>query len=549
MNKIAQYLNEHILGEATSSEPIRESFSRDASILSIMPEIIVNPRVTNDIRKVARFTWQLAEKGHVLPITVRGGGSDQTGAAIGKGIIINTVAHLNNIIYISTKSKDQFAHVQPGVNFGNLNDVLNSHGMTIPTYPSSYRYSTIGGAVANNACGQYAGRYGSTGDYVTRLEVILANGDLIETKRINRRELDKKKGLQTFEGEIYRKIDGLIEDNEDIVKSRIDTKCRDNTGYPGIAKVKERDGSFDLTPLFIGSQGTLGILSEVVVKTDFYNSSESVIVATFESAEAARDAADSLATLEPASLDVIDGEIFNIARTDYGKKYVFSDVKPDSNVGAVLYISFDDFNDGARRRKIKHLQKRLKKLNTASSIFTSDDLPVEELHAVREVSSVILQPESKGESLSSIVDGVSIPAARREEFILALEGLSQKNHISLPLQIQWLDGVIHARPLLQLHQISDKQKAFKLLGEYMELVIKCGGCTSAQSGEGRQKTTAAYAQLDKETLSLYKQTRLVFDPYGTLNPGVKQNTELKSLIADLNADFNLGDFAKYSPKF
>ena len=139
MNKIAQYLNEHILGEATSSEPIRESFSRDASILSIMPEIIVNPRVTNDIRKVARFTWQLAEKGHVLPITVRGGGSDQTGAAIGKGIIINTVAHLNNIIYISTKSKDQFAHVQPGVNFGNLNDVLNSHGMTIPSFPSSFK--------------------------------------------------------------------------------------------------------------------------------------------------------------------------------------------------------------------------------------------------------------------------------------------------------------------------------------------------------------------------------------------------------------------------
>ena len=549
MNKIAQYLNEHILGEATSSEPVRQQFSRDGSILSITPEMVVSPRVTNDIRKVARFTWQLAEKGHILPITVRGGGTDQTGASIGKGIVINTLAHLNNIIYISTKNKDQFAHVQPGVNFGTLNDVLNSHGMTIPTFPSSFRYSTIGGAVANNAGGQYSGRYGSTGDYVTRLEVILANGDLIETKRINRRELDKKKGLQTFEGEIYRKIDGLIEDNEKIINNQIDAKQRDNTGYSGIAKVKERDGSFDLTPLFIGSQGTLGILSEIVLKTDFYNSSESVIVATFDNPETARDAADILSSLEPASLDVIDGEIFNIARSTYGKKYAFSDAKSDNGVGAVLFISFDDFNDGARRRKVKNLQKKLKKLNTVSSIFTNDNLSTDELYAIREVSSIILQPETKGESLSSIIDGVSIPAARREEFILALDDLSQKNHVSLPLQIQWLDGVIHARPLLQLHQISDKQKAFKLISDYMELVIKCGGCTSAQSGEGRQKTVATYAQLDKEILSLYEQTRLVFDPYGTLNPGVKQSTELKSLIADLNPDSSLGDFAKYSPKF
>ncbi|NCQ54040.1 FAD-binding oxidoreductase, partial [Candidatus Saccharibacteria bacterium] len=99
MSKITQYLNEHILGEVTSAESVRQRFSRDGSVLSVTPELIVSPRVTNDIRKVARFSWQLAEKGHVLPLTARGGGSDKTGASIGKGIILNTIAHLNNIIY------------------------------------------------------------------------------------------------------------------------------------------------------------------------------------------------------------------------------------------------------------------------------------------------------------------------------------------------------------------------------------------------------------------------------------------------------------------
>ena len=132
MSKIAQYLNEHILGEVNSSESIRKRFSRDGSILSVTPEIVIHPRVTNDIRKAARFAWQLAEKGHVMPITVRGGGSNQTGAAIGKGIIVNTLAHLNNILFLSLKNKDQFVHVQPGVNFKTLNDALKLNDMIIP---------------------------------------------------------------------------------------------------------------------------------------------------------------------------------------------------------------------------------------------------------------------------------------------------------------------------------------------------------------------------------------------------------------------------------
>src|SRR5680860_744615 len=144
MNKISQYLNEHILGEINSDEPIRQKFSTDGSILSITPELVVHPRVTNDIRKVARFCWQLAEKGHILPITIRGSGTDKTGAAIGKGIVINTPAHLNNTIFISHNNKDRFVHVQPGVNFGALNETLKSHGLIIPTYPASSAYSTVG---------------------------------------------------------------------------------------------------------------------------------------------------------------------------------------------------------------------------------------------------------------------------------------------------------------------------------------------------------------------------------------------------------------------
>lgn len=545
MNKIAQYLNEHILGEATSSKSIREKFSRDGSILSITPEIVIHPRVTNDIRKVARFTWQLAEKGHVMPITARGGGSDQTGAAIGSGIVINTNAHLNNIIYVNLKNKDPFIHVQPGTNFGLINEVLKSHGMIIPSYPASAAYSTIGGAVANNAGGTLSGRYGRTGDFVTRLEVVLANGDLIETKRINRHELDKKKGLQTFEGEVYRKIDGLIEDNQNIIDDKIPQDSSDNAGYSGIKKVKNKDGSFDLSPLFIGSQGTLGILSEIILKPEFYSSDESIIIAAFNKPELARDAADILATLKPASLDLYDGRIFNTAQEEYGKKFLFTDVDSDLNPGAIVFVSFNEFSDSARRHKVKNALKKLSKLE--AKIFTDNDYSFDELHAIAAISSLLLQPDSDNESMPPLLDGASVPLDRREEFINSLAILAEKHHIELPFHINWLNGVIHTRPLLQLHLVSDKQKVFKLITEYAELIGQVGGSLATESSEGRTKATAAYAQLDEGVVELYSQIRLAFDPFGTLNPGVKQKSDLKTLVTSLNSNYDLADFAEYSP--
>lgn len=532
------------MGEAIAAPAVRDQFSKDGSIFTIVPDVVVHPRITNDIRKVARFTWQLAEKGHVVPITMRGSGSDRTGAAIGSGIVINTLAHLNNIIYISPKGKEPFIHTQPGVLFKTLNDTLQAQGLTVPTYPRSSSYSTVGGAVANNTGGDLSGRYGTVGDWVKKLEVVLANGDVIETERLSRRDLEKKKGLQTFEGELYRKIDGLIEDNEQLIADKIVSEIRDNTGHSGISSVKQRDGSFDLTPLFLGSQGTLGIISEVVLKTDFYSTEESILVAYFEDAGAARDAADEVTSLQPTELKLIDNQLFIDAR-NLGKSYPFFNAGPFSETGAVLFMSFNDFGDGARHRKLKHATKQL--LKREAHVFSTEDRPVEELRAVAEVEAVTLWNENKSQSRPSLIDGSIIPLAQREEFLQALGELAKKHHIKLPVCIGWLDGVITARPTLQLHYVGDKQKAFRLINDYAELVVRHGGSMSADSGEGRLRANAFYAQLDDDTIDLYKQIRSIFDPFGTLNPGVKQKSDLKTLVKALDIDFDFSNFAPHAP--
>lgn len=542
MNKIAQYLSEHIIGEVITSSAVRQAFSTDASLLAIMPEMIVYPRVTNDVRKVARFAWQLAEKGHAFPITVRGGGTDQTGAAIGRGIIIATTAHLNTIYELDVKQK--LVRLQPGVTFKALNDALAIQGLIVPSYPASAAYSTIGGAIANNASGVLSGRYGATSQWVDQLEVVLANGDILQTGRLTKKEVSRKKGLQTFEGEIYRQIDGLIIDNQELIDEKVATDIRDNAGYSGLADVRQKDGSIDLTPLFLASQGTLGIVSEVIMRASFANLTQHHVgLAAFDSYEAARDAVDDIIALHPSVFEIIDGALFADALAR-GKRYSFLD--DDFARGVVLLFSFDDFSERARAKSLK---RAIKSLEDRQAVVVSASEPEEAqaLLNVREVSALALAPEDADVSAPPIIDGAYVPLERLEDFTSALASLATKHHVALPLYGHALEGVFYARPSLQLKKVSDKQKVFKLLDEYTNLVVAHGGHLIGEAAEGRIKTPFAYKHLDDDVLALYQQVKEIFDPYGLLNPGVKQATEIKDLVARLRPDYSVAAYANYLP--
>ncbi len=541
MSKVAEYLQEHIAGEISVHPAILDALSRDGSVLQIKPEMVVYPRVTNDIRKVTRFAWQLAEKGHVLPLTARGYGTDETGAAIGKGAIIVTTAHMNNLLEFDAKQK--LVRLQPGLNAKALNDALALHGLAIPALPPAAPYSTVGGIVANNISGPLAGQYGDVRAWVHQLEVVLANGDVLQTERISKRELGRRKGFQTFEGEIYRTIDSIIEDNKELIEEKIGSDGYDTSGYSAIAKVKQPDGSFDLTPLIVGSQGTLGVISEMIIRADFVSMHVGALVAAFPSKEAARDMVDELQKLEPALLEYFDGALFEQAAAR-GKKYSFyNDI--DGMIGAVVVIGFNDFSDHARKKKLKKAEKLLSKADVTFEMAEGPDGA--NLLAAREVTSFLVSPSKTGASAPPLLDGAYVPRERLEEFSKGLDSLAAKYHVELPLHIDMLTNIIYTRPVLYFHKVSDKQKLFKLLDEYAALVAYHNGCLVAMGGEGRVKARFAHAQLSEEVKEVYKAIKTAFDPYGILNPGVKQDIEVRQLVSMLRRDYDMGNMANFVP--
>lgn len=531
MNKIATYLNEHILGEATGSKEMRRRFSRDGSILTVTPELIVFPRSTSDIRKVTRFTWQLAEKGHPLAVTARGAGGDTTGAAIGKGVVVDTSAHMNAIFNIV--NRDKLIHVQPGILVETVLETLRWQGLTLRDYPNDTCHTTVGGMIANGSFGET----GAVGDAIEKLEVVLANGDILETGRVSKHDVNKKLGLQTFEGEIYRKISGLLEDHADIVDQLNQDERPDNFGYKAIGWIKQKDGSLDLTPLFIGSQGTLGIISEAVLRTEFYAEDSTAAVIVADSGEHARDLADQIKRLKPTVLTITDAELYNRAKS-YGKKFALlgdGDAK-----GSVLYVEFKDFSDRARKKKVKKLHKLSDKLGF--SIVDTNSHDYDDFSQIRNVTSSLTRLAEDTKVTLPIIDGAYIADDRREECLSQIAALGEKLNIELPMVINANTGIVTCYPIMHLHSVSDKQKIFRLLNEYAAVVKQCGGTFVADGAEGRLKSHAAWSTTEPAYAELFTKVREIFDPFNTMNPGVKQKDDVRTLVSQLRSSYDTTDF-------
>ena len=147
MNKLAQYLNQHLLGEVATDDSVTNKFATDGSILTIQPEIVAFPRRTNDIRKLLRFAWQLAEKGHQLPVAARGAGTNITGAALTNGVVVSLTEHMNKLLEYDPKQR--LVRLQPGVRVGELQNALFLQGVTIPALQGIDESATIGGVIAD----------------------------------------------------------------------------------------------------------------------------------------------------------------------------------------------------------------------------------------------------------------------------------------------------------------------------------------------------------------------------------------------------------------
>lgn len=543
MSKIAHYLQEHLSGEVIFTPEARKYFSTDGGVFEVMPSIIVYPRNENDVRKATRFSWQLAERGRTLPITARGRGSDQAGAAIGSGIILVFPSHMNKIVEFDGKSGDVI--VEPGLVYSKLQQTLHTHGRFLPPYPSSIEFSTLGGAVANNASGEKTIKYGNTRNYVKGLRVVLANGEVIETRRLSKRELNKKMGLSTFEGEIYRALDTVIEESAETI-STIDKDVTKNSAGYAIDNVKYKNGSFDLTPLIVGSQGTLGVVTEAILSTEPYNPKTTLIVANFADVASASEAVLQMRKMPdiPSAIEVVDDNLLNFI-DEHNPTYLKGIVdKPFPKL--IMLIELDNQSDRTQAKMSKKIQKILKKQG-AEFVVERDEHAKEELWKIRHsAASVITQTEGNAKALPIVEDGI-VPVDKFSEYLAGVYDIFEKNNLKIAIWGHAGNANLHMQPFLDLSQVGDRQKVFKIIDEYYSLIISLGGSTSGEHNDGRLRAPYLKQLYGEEVYEVFNKIKTIFDPHNILNPGVKMNVTIDDIKPLLRNEYSMDHLYDHLP--
>lgn len=514
------------MGEVTTSPDARRHFAHDASVLEMMPACVVYPRDENDVRKTIRFAWQLAERGKSLSVTARGAGSDTSGGAIGSGIILVFPAHMNHVL--SLDHKKAVVTVEPGLGYDKLQQALYSQGLFFPPYPASSAYATIGGGLANNATGEKSVKYGSTTEYVEHLQVVLANGELIETGPLGKRELNRKMGLSSLEGDIYRYLDALLEENHEVINRPSEIRARFNAAGYNLRDIK-KNGAFDLTPLLIGSEGTLGIITEANLRLRDYQPSTSLALVSFEKLEDIAEVLPRILALRPSICDMINNAALVSVAAINPRQLSGAIDEADSQIH--LLIEFDDSKDSSQKKCLKSLKKLVEKTHGYYQVAVSKE-DKDKLWKIRQsIATTMLGGQGPAKAVP-IVEDVSVPVDRLAEFLVQAADIYLAVGLAPAAWGHAGSGVVRMQPILDLAQVGDRQKLFKLSDAIYKLAIEMGGSTSAGSGDGRVRAPYLEQLYGQQLYNVMLQVKKIFDPHGILNPGVKTASvaDIKTLL-------------------
>ncbi|NKX50514.1 FAD-binding protein [Arthrobacter deserti] len=411
-----------------------------------LPVAVVFAERVEDVQAVMRLASE-----HAVSVVVRGAGTGVSGGAHAtEGCVVLSLERMNRILEIH--SEDEIARVEPGVVNADLNAAVAEYGLMYAPDPASYRTSTIGGNIATNAGGLRCAKYGVTRESVLALDVVLADGTLIHT------------GHRTFKGV---------------------------AGY-------------DLTGLFVGSEGTLGIVVGATVRLRYLPTAVETIAAFFPefTTAAAGVLAVGKARVQPAIMELLDGNTLVQLDEEQG-----SDLR--SRGGALLLIQTDGF---AARTEAEIIRRELSALG--GTITTEDH---EE--AVRLVE---LRRHSRGAEVDDdfrVGEDGAVPRSQLVHYIAELQRIAAVHGVGLKVVAHAGDGNLHPTFWVGAGEAGKVPALNAALDESIDVGLALGGTITGEHGVGQYKVRWLPREQREEVLELQRRIKALFDPQALLNPG------------------------------
>jgi FAD/FMN-containing dehydrogenase len=547
--EIKNELLNKIKGEIDIGENILEKYSTDASLFRVNPQMVIYPKDKNDIVAIVKFVNENKYKYKDLSITVRAAGTDMSGGPLNNSIILDTTKYLNNIIDIGEQIQDietgerkYFAVCQPGLYYRDLEKQSLKFDLVFPSYPASKDLCAIGGIISNNSAGEKTLYYGQTIKYIHELEVILSNGEIVRFNKISKKKAIEKSKKDSLEGKIYRNILEILEKNKDEIKKAKPKTSKNASGYNlwEVEKKNERSEEFiEMQKLIVGSQGTLGIVTEVTLELVKVKKNSRMLVAFLPNFNNIVEVTKELLLFKPESLESYDDKAFSLAMKYLPAmiskingnyfKMIFGFLPEVFMVltgGVPKFIILAEFtgdNEKEVNRKIKDAYKVIKKFGYKVK-YTTSNKGAEKYWLFRRESFNLLRTRLKGMRSAPYIEDTSVPVESLKEFIPAMQNILEKNNLTYSIQGHVGDGNFHIFQLTTFkggkgqNEIS---KIEKVMHQVFALVKYFGGSISAEHNDGLIRTPFLDYMFNKEILNLFKQVKNIFDPKNIFNPGKK----------------------------
>lgn len=508
--RIQEDLRGLVLGDVRCDEVTVQLYASDASIHQIRPAGVVWPRSSVDV--VACVQYAAANQ---LSVHARGAGTGLAGESLGPGIVLDFSKYMRRIVRTGTET----VRVQPGVVLARLNEHLKAQKRMFGPDPANSRVTTLGSVIALDAAGSHWLLHGSARDHIVSLEVVLADGTLLE---IAKEDLDTDPPpdeaalADRRRHQLVSQVGNILTSNAELLAAHRPRCAVNRSGYQVWDALQGRQ--LRLARLLAGSEGTLALITEATLATVAMPRHRGSVLLLFDRLDKAARAVEHILPLRPAACDLLDRRHLGLAR-DSDPRY---ELLIPAAAEAVLVVEFQAEDRATLADRLRQVvdeicEKQALAVESRPAIDSHDSDLFEQLP--QRVVPTLHRVKGTTRAVPCIED-LAVPPAMLPEFLTQLQNVLKKHQVTAALFGHVGHGQLHVRPFLDLQSAEDLARLIPLADELYESVWQCGGTISGEHGDGLSRSAYASRQFGP-IYEVFREIKQAFDPLNILNPGKK----------------------------
>jgi FAD/FMN-containing dehydrogenase/Fe-S oxidoreductase len=506
VRRLASELRKDIRGSVRSDAASRGLYAVDGSNYRAVPDLVVVPADKEDLATAVTLT---AAAG--APVTLRGGGTSMAGNAIG-GVVIDASRHVNRVLDINTA--DRTAMVEPGVVLTDLLAAARPHGLAFGADPSSASRATIGGMIANNACGAHSVAWGTTADNVRSLDVLLADGTRCTVASTGARdELALRPGR---EGELHRRLQAFVDEHETVIRRRFGRFTRQISGY-ALHRLLPEHG-YDVAGLLCGSEGGFAATLQASVALTPLPAARVLCVLGFGDSITSAECvpvvlAHSPLTMESINVELVDrlpGDVRRAATAaglPAGRAWLLVEMGGEDRAGAIVAAE-------------KMLEALRDSGSTASASLVTEPGAQAVLWRCRTDAAGLATRRADGAEAWGGWEDAAVPPERLADYLRGLDELMGRHGLSGASYGHFGEGCMHMRIDFDLLSSAGLAVYRTFVEQATDLVVSLGGSVSGEHGDGRARSELLGRMYGADGLALLSEMKDIWDPARVMNPGV-----------------------------